>query len=690
MFDQVIKLFESCQKLISSNRWEKVKMPDFSGEAVRNSLFSLISRATIFIILSCVIPLTIVGYYFTNQTLESLTAAAVDKNNKVAERTASDIGYYVQTKKNFLTVASANDDIRTMGTDLAKRYLLSVQTYYGGNGALFVAGLDGRQICRTDNGPLVNIADRDYFKAAVQGTTQFSEPVKSKVNNELTIIGSAPIYGADSKVIGVLGANLSLQNLTTVVEQILSQNPGYGITVIDKNQIPLFYQADSTAVEERRQLSEEFYKEAVDKQSGDTAGLFRGQQYFVSYRPINNTNWIAVSLYPRQLALQSAFHMVKRGIEVTVVIIVTFVVAGVIITRKALNPVKKLVRGVRLVAGGDLTHYLENDRRDEFGTVAKAFNGMIDSLRQIVQSVKQSASLVQEASGNVVTASEQTRAGSVQVAASVDHIAEQIARQGKDTETTGKLLHELVGITTGVSESVRQVALSTDECSATASQGQAVINQTVDNMHNIKELVAKNARAVEALGNSTQEIAQITGMITEIARQTNLLALNAAIEAARAGEAGRGFAVVADEVRKLAEQSGNATQSIAAIIGKIQAETKSVVDAMQQSFRQVEQGVEIAQTSGTAFEKIVEAIHHVQQQANTITQQTTRQVDLCKNAMEAVDSINTLAAQNTSNAQEIAAVCQQQSASAHDITYSIEKLKDMANKLEQLVAQFKV
>lgn len=688
MLKKVMKLFDG--SLDSLNKWKSMKMLCISKDVLINSWSSLIPRATLFIILSCVIPLTIVGYYFTNQTLASLTAAAVDKNNKVAERTASDIGYYIQAKKNFLMVASANDNIRSMNADSIQQYLSLVQTYYGGKEALFVARPDGQQIWRTDNAPTVNIADREYFKTALQGTTQFSEPLKSKVNNQLTIIGSVPVYGADSKVTGVLGANMSLQSLTVVIEQILSQNPGYAITVIDKTQIPLFYQGNSTVVEERTQLTDDFYKEAVEKQTGDTTGLFRGQEFFVSYRPISNTSWVAVSMYPQRIALQSAYDMVNRGIKVTMIIIILFVIAGVIITRKALYPVKKLARGVQAVAEGDLTHYLENGRRDEFGVVAKVFNRMIDSLRQIVQSVKQSASLVQEASGNVAAASEQSRAGSVQVAASVDHIAAQIARQGKDTETTGQLLHQLVNITADVSASVRQVAVSTGECSAAASQGQTIIDQTVDKMHNIKDLVSKTAQAVETLGNSTQEIAQITGMITEIARQTNLLALNAAIEAARAGEAGRGFAVVADEVRKLAEQSGNATQGIAAIISKIQAETGSAVDAMQQSVQQVEQGVEITQTSGAAFTKIVEAIYNVQQQTNTISEQTARQLELCRDAMEAVDNISTLATHNTSNAQEIAAVCQQQSASAHDITYAIEKLKDLASKLEELVAQFKV
>jgi methyl-accepting chemotaxis protein len=308
---------------------------------------------------------------------------------------------------------------------------------------------------------------------------------------------------------------------------------------------------------------------------------------------------MAVSSYPKQVALQSAFDMVEKSTKLISIIIMVFILIGLFVIRRSLAPLQELAEGAAVVAQGDLTHTMDNYRHDELSYVAKAFNSMIFSLREIVQSVKQSSALVLESSNTVAANSEQTRVGSIQVSESVGAIAQQIAQQ------------------------------------------------------------------------------------------TNLLALNAAIEAARAGDAGRGFAVVADEVRKLAEQSAQAAKNISVIITKIQTETSGAVTAMQQSLENVEQGVEIAQTSGGAFEKIVEAITHVQLQVNTIIVETENQVGLCREAMEAVANISVLAVSNTSGAQEIAAVCQQQAASAHDITYSVEKMQDMAYRLEKLVTQFK-
>lgn len=650
---------------------------------------SLATQATIGIILICVVPLSLIGWYFTKQTMESLTQAAIDKNNKVADRIASDIGANIQSKKNFLMITSSTAAIRGMDKEAVKNYLAQVKPYYGSNEALFVAQKDGMQIWRTDSGALVNIADRSYFQKNLQGAVEFSDPIHSKVNNQLTIIASVPILGTDNKVQGALGANLSMQNVNNVVEQILSQNPGYSITIINKNRVPLFYQSDSLAVEESKQLNEDYYKEAVEKQTGNTIGMFRNQEYFISYRPIANTDWIAVSAYSKDAALQSAFDVIENSTKITFFMIIMLLIIGLLVMRKALAPLQKLAEGADIVAQGNLTHTMDNYKHDELGHVATAFNSMTISLRDIVQSVKQSSAHVLEATNTVAATSEQSRVGSIQVSQSVATIAEQIAKQGRDTKTTEELLQTLVTITAGVSDSIQQTAEFTDACSLAATQGQQVINDTVTKMQNIKGLVASTAKTVGVLGESTREISTITGMITEIAKQTNLLALNAAIEAARAGDAGRGFAVVADEVRKLAEQSATATKSISSIINKIQSESSGAVLAMQQSFENVEQGVEIAQSSGMAFKKIVEAISHVQQKANAIISETESQVRLCRDAMETVTSINTLAANNTSGAQEIATVCEEQAACAQDITSSTEKLQEMAYKLETLVMQFK-
>lgn len=652
-------------------------------------LSSLIVRATLFTIMTCTIPVLLIGWYAANQSLSSLGGAAVEKNNKVAERVASDISYYILNKKNFLAVTSGSEPLRAIDATGAAAYLQQVKPYFGGNEALYIANIQGEQITRTDTAAKVNVADREYFQNALKGLISFSDPVISKVNHQLVIVGAAPVYGANSQITGVLAANISLSNIHNLIENILSQNPGYILTVIDKNKIPLFYQADSSAVTERRALTEDFYRLAVEQKIGDSIGVFREQEYLISYRPIGNTDWIVVSMYPKQVALQAAQDMVETGGMVTAGLILCFVGISIVVTRIALKPLKTLVRHVEQVAGGDLTCEFRITTEDEFGHVAQAFAAMTTSLRGIVQSVKASSAAILEASSQLASSAGQSGIASNQVTQSIQEIAQQVAMQGRDTVVTEKLIHELVEINGAVAAKAGQVGAATGECSSAAVHGREVVIKTIETMENIKHLVDQTFHTVSALGASAGEIGQITEMITSITKQTNLLALNAAIEAARAGEAGRGFAVVADEVRRLADQSSTAAAKIAVIVKRIQDESGKAVQGIRASFQEVDEGVAVTGTLGQSFQGIMTAIAVVQQQANSITAEIEKQTQLCTQALAAVESINRVAAHNTDSIQEIAAVSQEQAASAQDITSSIEQLKEQAHELEESVGQFK-
>ncbi|MBU2700679.1 methyl-accepting chemotaxis protein [Sporomusaceae bacterium BoRhaA] len=654
-----------------------------ASTSFRYQLTSIATRSVIFTILTCTIPLCLIGWYFTNETLASLTQIAAEKNRKVVERVASDTGNFILAKKNFLLATSAMGQMRSMQSDTVKEFLLSVKPYYGTTDALTVVKSDGQELARTDALPLSNISGTDYFKQAMAGTTFFSDP--AKINGQLTVVGAVPLQGKD----GILAGNISLATLQTMMENVLSQNPGYMLTIIDKNCVPLFYQADSSAVEERKVLSESYYKEAVEKQSGDTFGVFRGQEYLVSYRPIANTDWIAVSLFPKQVALQSAYDTIEKSMKVTLVLIIIFVVIGVLAIRKVFAPLQQLVGGVNFVARGDLTHILTSTSTDEFGRVTQAFGTMTESLRHIVQAVKNSTGLVVESSNQVACAAQQSSKASEEVSQSIQNIAETMNQQGQKTAITEELIHHLVDITGNVAESICDAAAKTGECSAVALKGREVVNETVDTMQSLQRLVDQAAQTLAVLGQNTKEISNVTTLITDIAKQTNLLALNAAIEAARAGQAGRGFAVVAEEVRKLADKSMESANDIAVIIKKNQSQTQEVITTMEQSLNKVETGVGVAKSLDRVFEQIVVAIEKVESNATAITGQTDRQVSLCGEALEAVQGIHQLTIEHRTSVHEIAAISEEELAASQDILHSVEKLRNLASKLDELIDKFK-
>lgn len=571
----------------------------------QRSAASLTAKAAVFTCLLCLLPMTIIGWYVTQQTMAGLTQAALRSNEQVADRVADDISTYLQAKKNL-----------------------------------------------------------EYVKYNLGGQER---PIGQTVD-------------------GLISSG----NLATLVEQVLSKNPGYMVTVIDENRIPHFAQSEAAAVSEKRPLTDDVYQQAVRQQTGSTTAVLRGQEYLVSFRPIANTPWLAVAAYPQQLALQSARDMVVRSLVVIALISVVCILLGIWITRRALRPLAELAYGTAQVADGDLTYRLATQGHDEIGRTAAGFNHMTDKLQQIVYSVKQAAEAVLQSSGQVLHGAEYSHSGSTQVAAAVIEMAEQMLQQVKETETTETVLIELEHITNAVSEEMNAMTLAAADSSDTANKGQAIIRETVTTMEHIRTLVDQTAGTVAALEDNTKEISQITRMITELAAQTNLLALNAAIEAARAGDAGRGFAVVAEEVRRLAEQSTQATKSIASIIAKVQADTQAAAGIMQQTLQHVEEGADIVEHSGAAFSTIVAAVQQVQHKVNHVKQEAEQQAELCGKAREFVTNIHRMVERNSGQTQAIAAVSEEQAATAQEITNSAEAMKLMASDLKLMVEQFQV
>lgn len=473
----------------------------FNYRNLQHSLTSLSAKATILILVVCTLPVMLIGWYLSNQTIESLTQAAIDKNNKVADRIAGDLAQTLLNKNNFLMATSGKDEIRALDAIRAVTFLRQIQPYYGGNDALFLADYTGRQIARTDQAAPVSIADREYFKLAMQGKTNYSDPVKSKVTGQLTILGVTPVFGIDNKIIGVLGANISLKNIHTSIEKILAENPGYAVTVLDKNCVPLYHQFQSSAVEEQRSLADKGFQQAVKTQNGALLMNVRGQDYFMSYRPVPNTEWVVAVMFPKAEALKTAREAVDQSVLLILALVFIMAAAGLICVRFALQPLKKLADGAVTVASGDLTYQLPDDRKDEIGKVAAAFANMTGSLRKIVQGLKTSVGEISSASSQVAAAAGQASAASRQVTQSIQEIDAQAAKQEQDAELTGQVLQELVQTSSTVADNSGQVVAAAKVCTTAAITGEKVIAENSRRNAKYQEICRAGCTANNVIAN---------------------------------------------------------------------------------------------------------------------------------------------------------------------------------------------
>ena len=359
---------------------------------------------------------------------------------------------------------------------------------------------------------------------------------------------------------------------------------------------------------------------------------------------------------------------VRSAASLTVVVIagVSAVLAGilsVVTIRGITGPLGRVVHSLKTVAGGDLTVTALNLRtHDEVGTLATASDTLADSLRTMVKSIKGTSNDV--------------AAAATEVAASAEELAQTVRTQEQSATQVASAVSELASSVAEVADKSSKAAISARDSAQQAGTGGDLVRETVSQLGQINQRVGEVATAVSTLETQGTEVGRIVQVIEEIAEQTNLLALNAAIEAARAGEHGRGFAVVADEVRKLAERTTQATAEVGKTIGSMQQETSRAAEAMKVGRETVAEGARLGERAGVAVTAIVSAQTHAESLSGSIAAATQQQATATEEISRTIDEMT------ASNRQSADAAGQAAQAAGN--------LSHQAETLRQYMERFKV
>jgi methyl-accepting chemotaxis protein len=341
-------------------------------------------------------------------------------------------------------------------------------------------------------------------------------------------------------------------------------------------------------------------------------------------------------------------------------------------------------------AGGDLTRRVKVKTNDEFAQIAGSTNTLIESISDLVKRVRDLAENVSSSGQELMASADETSHTIQSIADTTNEIAagsEQTMRSMTLAVQKMNLLEESARY---LSLDAQQVIKATDQMKEAALEGGQTVQHSSNVMLSIEETMANTTETVEALGKKSNEITSIIKTITAIAEQTNLLALNAAIEAARAGEHGRGFAVVADEVRKLAEQSQNAAKEVTGIVSSIQQEVKAIVKQNHDGVQTVIRGVEVANETNSSLEKIMsqtnDTIQIIEKMVNQIEHTLTYSQEVASSFVE----VNLIAENTASNSETSAAAAEQGSAAMQEINASAVELSEQADQLRRVVNEFKI
>jgi methyl-accepting chemotaxis protein len=380
-------------------------------------------------------------------------------------------------------------------------------------------------------------------------------------------------------------------------------------------------------------------------------------------------------------------HVILGVIDISIFILAC--IATFFVTRRISRPLRQVVESAQAIAKGNLRiQTIQYNSNDEIGDMLKAFAMMTDNLRNVISQVAKSAEQVAAASEELTASSEQSAQAAGQVAETVTNVAMGAVNQLSAVGQTISIVGEMASSVHQIANTANAVSLQAGETAQAASVGGEAVHQAANQMELIKSSVTQSAQVVQNLGVRSQQIGQIIDVISGIAGQTNLLALNAAIEAARAGEQGRGFAVVADEVRKLAEQSRDATQKIAEIIRDIQLETNTAVATMNQGTSEVAKGMKVIFTTGERFNFIESMIQQLNGQIKEI-KAATEEISLSSDdVVGSVDSVKVVASGISGDMQTISAATEEQSASMQEIASSSQALANMAGELQVIVSKF--
>lgn len=373
------------------------------------------------------------------------------------------------------------------------------------------------------------------------------------------------------------------------------------------------------------------------------------------------------------------------------IIFILACVAAFFLARRISKPLLQVARSAQSIASGDLRVVTIQYRvKDEIGDMITSFTAMTDNLRRVVSQVAKSAEQVAAASEELTASSEQSAQAAGQVAETVTNVANGAFNQLAAVEKTVSVVGEMASAINQIAGNAHNVSTQSGETAQAASDGGEAVRQATSQMQLIKESVAQAAQVVQQLGTSSQQIGEIVDVISGIAGQTNLLALNAAIEAARAGEQGRGFAVVADEVRKLAEQSQEAAQKIAVIVREVQAETSNAVITMNRGTVEVAKGSEVINTTGERFHFITTMVGQLNRQIQDIGSAAEKLSASSNEVVHTVDSVKIVAGETAGDTQTISAAAEEQSASMEEIASSSQALANMASELQVIVAKFQL
>ncbi|XJZ28775.1 methyl-accepting chemotaxis protein [Bacillota bacterium Lsc_1132] len=419
-----------------------------------------------------------------------------------------------------------------------------------------------------------------------------------------------------------------------------------------------------------------------------------GYNYQTAYMPIKDANGKIIGIFYVGASQKNIDQMFASFLKVFLLVLAGAIILAIVIPLVFTYRLKKRLDTVSSAmdraGAGDFTTKIKDQAGDELTDLANNYNQMAQNLHMLIREVSQAAEQVAASSQELTAGAEQTSRASAQITEAIQQIAIGAENQTNTVEANGQAFNEISFGINRIAQSSATVSEKAVTATDAAQEGGDLVGKTVKQMDAIQYSVEESGNVIQLLDKRSKEIGEITRVINEIANQTNLLALNAAIEAARAGEHGKGFAVVADEVRKLAEESQKSSAQISSLIKDIQEDMKLSHSTMDRVKEEVQSGIQIVDRAEEKFGEIHELMEAVQEEINEVAATAEQMSAGAEEVTSSTRDIIVVSKETSLHSQNAAASTEEQLASMEEITASATSLSTMAIHLQELMAKFKI
>ncbi|MFD1065997.1 methyl-accepting chemotaxis protein [Oceanobacillus locisalsi] len=635
-----------------------------------------------------IIPIILIGFLTYQTSVNSMQAQQEQQVNEIITLMGQNIDDTLRLKSRDIDVFAENtrgDQIEEEDNELLtvfNQYLHFHEevneVYFGSEEGTFLI----QQETEVPDG--YDPREQQWYIEAMEnpGELIVSAPYETAAVNGGTVVTMSQSLADGS---GVVGIDLSIDFVQEMASSVEIGENGYPI-LLDSEGSVIFH----PNYEVGSDLEEDLDNQLTDAQEAGILEYEKGSaSHILVYDTDPFTGWTLAGSIDYGEVQDSASGIIKT---LVIVMIVAFLIgAGInaVTIQSILRPINGLKKRAKIISTGDLTKEIRVTKNDEIGQLGTAFNEMQHSLRELIRDVEMNAQQVAASAQELTANADQMTSSSEQVSLAVQEVSSSAENQLDGAEDSVNALEE---VSTGVEKIVNSattVSGYVKQMNEQADVGGQAVNNTLNQMTSIQSSVEETNQDIDSLLERSKEVSTILNVITDISEQTNLLALNAAIEAARAGEHGKGFAVVADEVRKLAEQSKTSASEISVIVQGIQDDVQKAVEKMGRVTDSVHDGLDVSYDAIDKFGEIIRTSETIRPQMEEVTATSEQMAALVEQVNTTANHLATIARNNAASSEEVAASTEEQLASMEEISASAKSLSSMAEELTEKINVYK-